>query len=168
MHLSTPKYLQLIPGADCNCGDHNHTPVQFSPSLFACVKAGYAAEQVTAPTCVCSSWQPHYQDGRLGTEVMWCQGKQQPKAGQWLLSAIFPKSKIHQEKKKKVDMSTCWKIKEKSNALFSKIVMILFAVKNTWILLLNGIRKALLQRSETSDKTEFSCVKKSRGKLLIN
>lgn len=65
-------------------------------------------------------------------------------------------------------MSTCWKMKEKSNALSSKIIMILFAVKNTWILLLNGIRKALLQRSETSDKTEFSCVKKSRGKLLIN
>lgn len=56
---------------------------------------------------------------------------------------------------------------KKRNALSSKILIILSAVKNTWILLLNGIHKALMQRSKTSDKTEFSCVKKSRGKLLL-
>lgn len=94
-------------------------------------------------------------------EMMWCQGKQQPKAGQWLLNAIFLKSKIYQEgKKRQVDLSICWKRREKSNALSSKIIIILFAVKNPWILLLNGICKILMQRSETSDKTEFSCVKK--------
>lgn len=32
-------------------------------------------------------------------EMMWCQGKQQPKAGQWLPNAIFLKSKTYQEGK---------------------------------------------------------------------
>lgn len=101
--------------------------------------------------------------------LVWCQGKQQPKAGQCLLSPVFLRSKMYQEgeKKDKVDLSVCWKRKEKSNALSSKIIIILFAFKNTWILLLNGICKALMQRRETSDKTEFSCLKKSRGKLLF-